>query len=194
MRMSSVLALGLTAIAACSPTVPPNPQAELIEKGRKLFFSETFDGNGRTCGTCHPASNNFTLDPAFIAQLSNDDPLFVAENNPALSESFENPRLMRKFGLIVENLDGFDDLENEFTMRGIPHTLGLTQSVDSPEGPRTGWSGDGAPGDGSLRAFATGAVIQHFPKTVQRVPGQDFRLPTDGELDAMEAFQLSLGR
>ena len=26
----------------------------LIEEGRRLFLDETFDGNGRTCGTCHP--------------------------------------------------------------------------------------------------------------------------------------------
>ena len=44
---------------------------KLISKGAKLFFEETFKGNGRTCGTCHPASNNFTIDPAFIATLPN---------------------------------------------------------------------------------------------------------------------------
>jgi hypothetical protein len=37
-------------------------------------------------------------------------------------------------------------------------------------------------------------VIQHFTKSPARIPGVDFRLPTDEELDAMEAFQLSLGR
>jgi hypothetical protein len=58
----------------------------------------------------------------------------------------------------------------------------------------TGWSGDGAPGAGSLRDFATGAVTQHFTKDLARVVGRDFRLPKDKELDAMEAFQLSLGR
>jgi len=79
-------------------------------------------------------------------------------------------------------------------MRGVPHVLGLRVSVASPQGPRTGWSGDGAPGDGSLRSFATGAVIQHFTRTLNRVPGVDFRLPTADELDALEAFQLSLGR
>jgi hypothetical protein len=170
------------------------PQAQLIAKGKKIFFNETFNGNGRTCGTCHPAENNFTLDPAFIATLPPNNPLFVAEFNPDLKKNFENPRLMREFGLILENLDGFDDLENKFVMRGIPHVLGLRTSVNSPQGPRTGWSGDGAPGDGSLRSFATGAVIQHFTKTLNRVPGVDFRLPTDEELDALEAFQLSLGR
>jgi mono/diheme cytochrome c family protein len=58
----------------------------------------------------------------------------------------------------------------------------------------TGWSGDGAPGTGSLRDFATGAVTQHFTKRLNRVVGTDFRLPTKKELDAMEVFQLSLGR
>jgi hypothetical protein len=37
-------------------------------------------------------------------------------------------------------------------------------------------------------------VMQHAPKTLNRIPGIDFRLPTAAELDALEAFQLSLGR
>jgi hypothetical protein len=163
---------------------------ELIAKGAELFFNEKFDGNGRTCGTCHPADNNLTIDRAFVATLPPDDPLFVAESNPALAE-LENTRLLREFGLILENVDGFD---KPGVMRGVPHTLALSTSVNSIAGPRTGWSGDGAPGDGSLRSFATGAVIQHFPKTLNREPGQDFRMPTEVELDAMEAFQLALGR
>jgi hypothetical protein len=190
------IALGLTLLTACQSVPPsvPEPRSQLVAKGRDVFFNETFGGNGRTCGTCHPAENNFTIDPAFIATLPPDNPLFVAEFNPNLRKNFENPRLMRQFGLILENLDGFEDLDNKFVMRGVPHVLGLRTSVASPQGPRTGWSGDGAPGDGSLRSFAVGAVIQHFTKTLNRVPGIDFRLPTDEELDALEAFQLSLGR
>ena len=165
-------------------------RGDLIVKGAELFFNEKFDGNGRTCATCHPADNNLTLDPAFIATLPPGDPLFVAEFNPALAQ-LENPKLMREFALILENVDGFD---RPGVMRGVPHTLALSTSVASSAGPRTGWSGDGAPGDGSLRSFSTGAVTQHFTKTLNRVPGIDFRLPTDSELDAMEAFMLSLGR
>ena len=197
MKPIVVLICALLLLVGCHTPAPPptpDPDAELIEKGRQIFFNETFDGNGRTCGTCHPAENNFAIDPAFIASLPDDDPLFVAEFNPALKENFENPRLMREFGLIIENLDGFDDLANKFTLRGVPHTLGLRFAIDSSLGPRTGWSGDGSPGDGSLRSFATGAVIQHFTKTLNRVAGVDFRLPTDAELDALEAFQFSLGR
>ncbi len=190
------LAAALLVLAGCVKPPPPPlpPEQELVARGRELFFNETFDGNGRTCGTCHPATNNFTIDPAFIAKLPANDPLFVAETMPALKTGFEVPRLMREFGLIRENQDGFDDLDNKFVMRGVPHVLGLRSSVSSPGGPRLGWSGDGAPGDGSLRSFALGAVVQHFTKTLNRHAGVDFRLPTDAELDALEAFQLSLGR
>src|SRR3990170_4738147 len=185
-RIAPALLLGLA--AACE-TPPEDPGKALIEKGRQIFFNETFNGNGRTCGSCHRAEANFSIDPAFIATLPANDPLFVAEFNPALKANFENPRLMREFGLILENLDGFDDLPNKFVMRGVPHVLAMRNSVASPQGPRTGW-----PGDGSPRSFAVGAVIQHFTKTLDRVAGVDFRLPTDEELDALEAFQLSLGR
>ena len=141
------LAAGLSVLSACK-TPPPAP-VDQVARGREIFFNETFGGNGRTCGTCHPAENNFTLDAAFIATLPPDNPLFVAETNAELRKNFENPKLMRQFGLILENLDGFDDLENKFVMRGVPHVLAMRTSVNSKQGPRTGWSGDGAPGDGT---------------------------------------------
>lgn len=191
------------------------PNAAQINRGRELFFNETFNGNGRTCGTCHPAENNFTIDPEFIATLPDDSPLFVAERpqpNP-LAENFEKPELMRKLGLILENTNGFDDLENNFTMRSVPHLHAMLSSItppsdmandgtSSPPDERTGWSGDGAPTDpgpnpqlhGTIRDFTVGAIRQHFPKTLGREAGVDFRLPTAEELDALEAFMFSLGR
>ena len=45
-----------------------------------------------------------------------------------------------------------------------------------------------------LKSFARGAVGQHFTKTTNRNEGVDFRLPTEDEEKALEAFQLSLGR
>lgn len=195
MKYIHLLLISLFFIACVSSMkTAPTPTDPRIARGRDIFFNETFGGNGRTCGTCHRAENNFTLDPLFIASLPATDPLFVAEFNPLLKENFENPKLMRAFGLIMENQDGFDDIANKFNMRGIPHTLGLRISVQSKNGPHTGWSADGAPGDRSLRSFATGAVIQHFTKSLNRIQGIDFRLPTEEELDALEAFQLSLGR
>ncbi|HEX5034492.1 MAG TPA: hypothetical protein VFW62_08440 [bacterium] len=212
----------------------------MVAFGADLFVNETFEGNGRTCATCHAPQNNFTIDPAFIATLPNDDPLFVAENNPDLAE-LEVPVLLRERGLILENVDGFD---NPGVMRSPNHTLALATTLSPPtcvdpngcvlpglEGPtvipfgeqivqmdltppegsgfapidpgpplvafpieRTGWGGDGAPGSGSLREFSVGAVFQHFTQRLDRVPGEDFRIPTAVELDALELFQLSLGR
>lgn len=112
---------------------------------------------------------------------------------------------MRKRGLILENLDGLDDLARNFVMRGVPHVFSQRFSIDSnPRDrfecfsdtlcPRTGWSGDGAPATNDLLAFAGGAVKQHFTKTTGRKEGVDFRPPTAEEEKALEAFQLSLGR
>ncbi|MGH8525706.1 MAG: hypothetical protein ACREXY_16325, partial [Gammaproteobacteria bacterium] len=104
----SAALIGLITLSACGPSEPKPAGDPLVAKGRELFFKETFDGNGRTCGTCHRAENNLTVDPAFIATLPKDDPLFVAEFIPALAKNFEDPKLMRKRGLILENLDGTD--------------------------------------------------------------------------------------
>lgn len=180
-----------------------------VLEGLRLFTSETFGGNGRTCASCHPPTHNFTLDPAYIRQLPKRDPLFVAEYNPQL-RALERPALMRKFALIKENLDGFD---RPGVLRAVPHTLGLHQSIAKDQGDAsraafplaqmTGWSGDGAPGNGSLRNFSLGAVIQHFPRTLARRACSkseydpkkcDFRLPTKAELSALQTFQMFLGR
>jgi hypothetical protein len=180
----------------------------LIAEGRRSFFNDTFQGNGRTCGTCHREDNNLTIDPAFIATLPPNDPLFVAEFVPALAVNFENPVLMRQVGLILENVDGFGDLSTKFAMRGVPHTLALIPNtlkpaeLDGTHPPfvpvapfeRTGWSGDGAPAGGTLREFIIGAVTQHYPKTLNRIAGSDFILPTVAQLDSLEAFQKSTGR
>jgi hypothetical protein len=168
--------------------------AQLIERGQQIFTRETFAGNGRTCATCHPVQNNFTLDPKFIARLPPSDPLFVAERDPVLA-TLENPAMLRRHALITENLDGFDA---PGVLRSVPHLLSLGLSITpGPEFPlsgMTGWSGDGAPGDGSLRQFAVGAVVQHLTRNPLRRPGTDFRVPTEDELDALLAYQLSLGQ
>ena len=81
-------------------------QATADRAGPRAVHKETFDGNGRTCATCHPATNNFTIDPAFIAKLPKSDPLFVAETNPDLAK-LENSKALRERALISENVDGW---------------------------------------------------------------------------------------
>jgi hypothetical protein len=175
---------------------------QLIGRGAFVFEKETFGGNGRTCATCHRAERNLTIDTAFIATLPKSDPLFVAETNTALKD-LEDPTLMRTRGLIRENIDGFDAPTTKFVERSVPHTLGLTLTTGienagggfpfTPPDHRLGWGGDGAPGRSTLHEFVTGAIIQHFTKNLQRRPGTDFRLPTQEEADAIEAFQVFSG-
>jgi hypothetical protein len=171
-----------------------------INKGRQLFERGTFDGNGRTCATCHAAREGFALSPADVRRRKASDPLFIFEQVPALA-ALENGEALRARALICENVDGFrndDGSAIPCVLRSVPHTLSLSQSINPQTGfPRVhalGWGGDGSARDGALRDFAVGAVVQHFTKSLDRVEGVDFRLPTARELDAMEAFQLSLGR
>ena len=196
-----------TAASGFDPTSEAGREAsfaKLVAQGRRLFLNETFDGNGRACGTCHVESNNFTIDPAHISTLPPSDPLFVAENNPDLA-ALENPDLMRRFGLILVNADGFEESRG-FVLRSTQNVQALSNS-STPQDPsffidfstngrnpnppeRLGWGNDGAP----LRDFALVAIVQHAPKTLGRTAGADFRVPTDEELDALVAYQLPLGR
>lgn len=177
--------------------------------GADLFFRETFGGNGRTCASCHPANNNYTVDPEFIAEVPADDPLFVAEYDPSLRQ-LEKSHLLRKLGLFVVNADGFEDPTNKYVMRSVPHMLSMATSIEalpadeeggvaldgttSPPNVRAGWSGDGAPGDGALVDFALGAIEQHSPRSLARVEGRDFHEPSHEQADQIAKFTLGLGR
>lgn len=212
-------------VSARAATSTPEQFAELIAEGERLFTTKTFGGNGRTCSTCHRPDNNHTIDPAYIAKLPENDPLFVAENKPELA-GLENSTLLRQFGLFVANVDGFDKppvLRSSSHLLGIANTLTFEKLSNPGKNPldgkpfsggefaqdtnyvnahitngiephAIGWSGDGAPDGGTLRDFAKGAIKQHLPKTLTRAEGADFIFPTEDQLDALEAYMLSLGR
>jgi hypothetical protein len=199
----AVATFGLTAqqrLTACAqdPRVVTGLATAQVCAGAGIFFQETFNGNGRTCGTCHPPQNNFTIDARFIATLPASDPLFVFEQNPTNLGGLETDSL-RAAGGILENVDGFEDPTHKFVIRAVPHTLSMSTSIavdpadpntTTPPLQRTGWSGDG----GSLQNFLQTAIQQHYPKTLQRRPGIDFRVATTQELQLVEQFQLALGR
>ena len=173
---------------------------QIVADGADLFFRGTFGGNGRTCGTCHRAENNLALDVDFIETLRSRDDLFIAER--PVSEGgvpgLERPSLLRRHGQVLMNSDGFENPTGKFVMRAVQHMLSLATSITPSDNrqpvQRTGWSGDAAGGNGALRLLPSAAVKQHFPLTLNRVEGTDFVLPTDAELDAMEAFTLANGR
>jgi hypothetical protein len=226
-------------------------QAKLVDEGRRVFNEETFDGNGRTCSTCHIDTEGYNIFPSSIARLPKKErDLVFAVNVPG----FENVELIESRALF--NISGgaaplcpgsdpscFDDEDGHsgpiFRGSMAIQALELTTAVaeeavtdddfngttllpeECSEGvelelPQLGWSGDGSPGtpkvldgddacqthhghfdmdaDGSIRAFATGAIAQHFTKSLYREPGVDFRRATKDELNALEAFQRWLGR
>lgn len=205
-----LVVLGSTVVLGSAPAEAASPQAEILVRhgmvsqavadGADLFFRETFGGNGRTCSTCHRVGNNMGLDVEFISTLPSDDKLFIAEL-PASEggvPGLERPQLLRAHGQILMNSDGFEQPTSKFVMRASPQVLSLVTSIASPinQEPvqRTGWSGDAAPGNGALRLLPLAAVKQHFTRSLDRREGTDFVLPTDTQLDNLEAFLLSLGR
>jgi hypothetical protein len=191
-------------LTACQqdPRVLTGLVAAQVCAGARIFFDETFGGNGRTCGTCHPARNNFTIDVPFIDTLPATDPLFVFEQDPVNLGGLETASL-RAAGGILENVDDFQDPTHKFVIRSVPHLLSMNTSIaadpadpttTTPPAERTGWGGDGAGGGGALRDFLNGAIKQHYPKTLARREGIDFRVATPQELDFVRAFQVALGR
>jgi len=193
-------------VAACQqdPRVIVGATTIDICVGADLFLREPFGGNGRSCASCHRVENNFTIDPAFISSLPVTDPLFIAEQrgDQFALDQLEIPSQMRRASLILENADGFaPDPTVRFVLRSVPHNLSMGTSITRPSNApnqppldRTGWSGDGAPGNGELRDFQNGAIRQHYPRSLQRVVGRDFRFATDEELDAIDLFMRELGR
>jgi len=214
-----------------------------IDKGFKVFTKEKFDGNGRTCATCHIPGESYNIFPSTIKKMSRREKRLVfATNVPGL----ENVDLIKSHALFNTS-GGADtcpaDSPSCFGTPGEEHsgpifrsTMGIfatdLTSVNTAPGfpgtplfdadcstgvaaqlPQLGWAGDGAPGtpnpadhctshhgspdpdaDGSLRAFANGAIAQHNTRSLNRTLGVDFRFATDDELDAMDALQKWLGR
>jgi cytochrome c peroxidase len=72
----------------------------LAAEGRRLFFEETFDGNGTTCGTCHDEADALALSPATVASRPASDPLFLAVEGDA-----EARRLLEACALLPVDLD-----------------------------------------------------------------------------------------
>lgn len=133
-------------------------------------------------GGTNPALSGIVTDGVCSATVSS----VTAGNLNAL----EDPKQMRTSAsgtfpqgraLILENVDGF---AHPPVFRKSPPLLNLSKTAPF------GFSGN-IP---DLKAFATGAVIQHFPRTLARNAGgssPDFRLPTLEELEALEAFMLA---
>lgn len=83
-----VAALFLFSSASSGQPAPLSARAKaaeqphgFVERGEDIFFHETFQGNGRTCSTCHDPRNEFTVSPELVRErykLDRTHPLFRA--------------------------------------------------------------------------------------------------------------------
>jgi hypothetical protein len=148
-----------------------SPTTYLVMGGMNPALSGTVSDSNSCSGTVASITAGSLGAIAASSVLGLEDPKRM---RTSASVSFPQGR-----GLILENIDGFP---NPPVFRKSPHLLNLNQRF-AP----FGLSGS-VP---DLQTFATGAVTQHFPRTLTRNSGgsdPDFRLPTSDELAALEAF------
>jgi cytochrome c peroxidase len=74
MASSHMLVVAALTAGACSPGFVASPAPDARTTGERLFVEATFDGNGRTCATCHDLSAYGTLTPERVRQLFATDP------------------------------------------------------------------------------------------------------------------------
>src|SRR6266851_3831036 len=149
------------------------PTTYLVLGGMNPAVSGTVNDSNSCSGTV------LSLTSGSLGAISGSTVLGL-ENPKRMRTSADTVNFPQGRGLILENIDGFPPTAPVF--RKSPHLLNLNQRT----GP-FGLSGSVA----DLQSFATGAVIQHFPRTLARNSGgsnPDFRLPTSDEVAAMEAF------
>lgn len=138
---------------------------------------EPFAGNGRSCGDCHVPGDNFGISVKRIAALPDDHPIFFPDLD-------EDQKLLRTHGLVHVVVPGSID---EF--RQTPKLIHL-QAVCKEDG-NCGALGLLGDRNRNLCTFSIEAIRNHMAKTVNRVPGKDFRLPTKEECEALVAYMLS---
>ena len=154
-----------------------SPTTYLVYGGMNPALSSTVSDSNSCSGTV------LSITAGSLGAISGSTVLGL-ENPKRMRTSADTANFPQGRGLILENIDGFAPTPNVF--RKSPHLLNLSQRF-SP----FGLSGNFF----DLQTFATGAVTQHFPRTLARNSGgtdPDFRLPTPDELVAMEAFMRSL--
>jgi cytochrome c peroxidase len=101
------------------------------ERGRRLFTTETFGGNGRTCRTCHSAETGTVSPQDAKERLKKDyrDPLFVFDGSDD-GQGNGMSRMLQEATVLVNiplpptvRLADDPDARFVFLTRGIPSTL-----------------------------------------------------------------------
>lgn len=187
--MNRKWALGCASVLAAACSVEPDVEVEDVGEqsealsanpnGKKLFEKETFDGNGRTCATCH-GKHTGTVSPSEAqARFAADpnDPLFRSiDSDDGSGDSYT--RLLEDATILVTlplpsgwALADDPGATSVTVARGIPTTLNVPSLDDI-------FMADGR--NDTLEEQALGAVNAHYE------PG---RQPTESELEAIADHQ-----
>jgi cytochrome c peroxidase len=156
-------------------------QGNAVGQGRRLFESETFGGNGRTCRTCH-SKDTGTVSPQDAQQLYKthpNDPLFFADGS---DDGIGNGTIrIRKDATILMHVPLAANVKLAANLaatrmtvrRGIPTTLN-TPALDPV------LMLDGR--QPNLQSQALGAIQDHAQATI---------MPTADELQSIAEFELT---
>jgi len=157
---------------------PAFGQGNGVSAGKKLFDTETFGGNGRTCRTCHGQTTG-TVSPQDAQQLFKthpNDPLFLADgsddgNGHGTSRMQKDATIMMNIPLT--NVTLANGAKTMTVKRGIPTTINMpaTDPVIMLDGRQP-----------SLQDQARGAIIDHAHATL---------MPTQQDLEDIRAFELT---
>jgi hypothetical protein len=169
--MRIIFSVLILSLAACANTAA-------IDRGQALFLGETFNGNGRTCGSCHMPVDGFGISPKTIASLPADHPFF-AVNVPGL----EDADLLRTLGLVRVS-DKDEDGVNEF--RPTPG-LGGMKKLCTAKG-KCAVLGQRGDRETDLCTFSNEAIGNHLTKRPGGVAGVDFRLMSAQECKDLIAY------
>ncbi len=134
-------------------------QLERFLRGRDFFLNETFDGNGRTCETCHLHStprDNFDLSPQDVRRAFDEDP---------------TAPLFRSIDSDDGQSDNYSILLRDATVR-IPFTLPSNVTVDEVDSPNVTVNPDGT----------ITVVVRRSTPTIDNIVFED-QLMWDGRFD-----------
>lgn len=201
----SIIALSL--ISGCAPApedvAPTGVVSEELTlgelsrfvRGGLLFQFETFEGNDRTCGTCHRADSHFDLAPEDVEQAfaeDPEDPLFRPVD--ADVEGGDSYAFMREDGLVrvhvalapnvtVDEVDGVNVQVRPDGRYVVAMRRSTPTSINSALNDHLMW--DGREG--------TDLVHQALSAAIDHAEVDDLgRLPTDSELGDIAFFQEQL--
>ena len=174
--LQGMLTSGSGATAATAKVLTQvSPTTYLVYGGMNPALSGTVSDRNSCTGTVE------SITAGSLGAITGSSVLGL-EDPKRMRTSLDTVNFPQGRGLILENIDGFSPTPTPPVFRKSPHLLNLNERF----GP-FGLSGNFA----TLQLFATGAVTQHFPRTLARNSGgsaPDFRLPTSDELAALEAF------